>query len=159
MRYKNYTILSLKYLYNKTTSLLSKLFSIPGLIVSSLPNKCILLLPRQKCSIMWNISSGFLTEPYSGYKQDLIVQTAYILVADFMLRENANSIECYLFSDDDIQINISMDKISILISPYCTLNTHQAVFLIGFINSLFLEPLKSFFVHFKTANIHWCIDS
>ena len=35
----------------------------------------------------------------------------------------------YLFSDDDIQINIGMYEVTVLISSHCTLNAHQAVLL------------------------------
>ena len=38
----------------------------PGLIVLSVPNRCSLLRPRQKCSMMWKISSGFSILPSSG---------------------------------------------------------------------------------------------
>lgn len=38
----------------------------PGLMVESLPNRCSLLRPKQKCSMMWKISTGFSTFPISG---------------------------------------------------------------------------------------------
>ncbi|MEQ2296389.1 hypothetical protein AMECASPLE_024364 [Ameca splendens] len=39
---------------------------LPGLMVESLPNRCSLLRPKQKCSMMWKISTGFSTFPISG---------------------------------------------------------------------------------------------
>lgn len=38
----------------------------PGLMVESRPNRCNLLRPKQKCSMMWKISTGFSTFPISG---------------------------------------------------------------------------------------------
>lgn len=38
----------------------------PGRIVESFPKICNRLLPKQKCSIIWNISTGFSKLPYSG---------------------------------------------------------------------------------------------
>lgn len=35
-------------------------------MVESRPNRCNLLRPKQKCSIMWKISTGFSTFPISG---------------------------------------------------------------------------------------------
>lgn len=35
-------------------------------MVESRPNRCNLLRPKQKCSMMWNISTGFSTFPISG---------------------------------------------------------------------------------------------
>ena len=35
----------------------------PGRMEVSVPNRCSLRLPRQKCSMMWNISCGLDTSP------------------------------------------------------------------------------------------------
>ena len=43
---------------------------IPGLMVESVPKRCNLLLPKQKCSIIWNISSGFSILPISGFNEE-----------------------------------------------------------------------------------------
>lgn len=115
--------------------------------------------------MMWNISSGFLTEPYSGYKQDF-------RTCIFTVNYYTNSVgqPAYLFSDDDIQVYISMDKISILISSHCTFDTHQAVFLTTRISCKFSHPIhplifypytwtsKKLCVHFMTTTIHCTLE-
>ena len=48
----------------------------------------------------------------------------------------------YLFSDDDIQINIGMNEMTVLISSYCTFNPHQAVLLMKEEDNYQLMDLK-----------------
>lgn len=54
---------------------------LPGLKVSSLPNKWSRRRPRQKCSIIWNISVGFSVLPRGGYKSvtDRLSRHEYLL--------------------------------------------------------------------------------
>ena len=56
--------------------------------MSSLPNKWSRRRPRQKCSIIWNISVGFSVLPRGGYKSvtDQLNRHEYLLY--FVVREN-----------------------------------------------------------------------
>ena len=89
----NYLHILLKHSYTIFYKLREKLQQyliniLPGLKVSSLPNKWSRRRPRQKCSIIWNISVGFSVLPRGGYKSvtDQLNRHEYLLY--FVVREN-----------------------------------------------------------------------
>ena len=55
-----------------------------------------------------------------------------VLLVDFyaeILRIELNETNHWFFINDEINVNICVDEVSISRSPYCTLNAHQAMLL------------------------------
>ena len=50
-------------------------------------------------------------------------------LCNFIMNRKICSVFYYLFRDDDVKVNVCMNEVSVLIPSYCTLDTHQAVFL------------------------------
>ena len=86
----------------------------------SLPKTWSLRRPRQKCSAIWNISTGLSklpTCPMFWFLGDPYMQKIYEL----------HFTNHWFFINNEINVHISVDEVAISGPPHCPLNAHQAM--------------------------------